>query len=283
MTGFTIGYDCTHANLAAVPKGAQLAGYATGIGSGIPWTAADWAAHPGAIRIAQSASLATDEAVHADVLDVEAGAATISECAPWARDAMAAFARGARPGQRHPAIYFSASNVHAVVNALISGGVTSGVGLWIANWNLTQAQAVADVLAGAGPFPVIGVQFRNAGPYDCDIWSSSWLADVSRPAAPAPPPPPPASAYPVPAGVTASVRPNVTITWEPGAPLSPHWRVQVVRDAGGKPGGDAAHEVTSMVTVLPHVSLTMPGPGIYWARVQAAGDSPFTAWERFTA
>jgi hypothetical protein len=105
-----------------------------------------------------------------------------------------------------------------------------------------------------------------------------------RPAAPVtPPPPPPASQYPVPAGVVDAVRPNVTITWEPGTPRSPHWRVQVVRDAGGKPGSDPASEVTSMVTVLPHVSLTLPGPGAYWRRVQAAGDSPFTAWQEFTA
>jgi hypothetical protein len=282
MTGFTIGYDCTRANLPSVPRGAQLAGYATGIGSGIPWTAADWAAHPGAIRIAQAASLPADEAVHADVLDVEAGAATISECAPWARDAMASFAAVRRPGQRRPAIYFSASNVHAVVNALIAGGVTSGVGLWIADWNLSQAQAVADVLAGAGPFPVIGVQFRNAGPYDCDIWSSAWLADVSRPTAPAPPPPPPvsASSYPPPSHLSQTVQPiPVHFGWEPGTPLSPHWRWQLVHWAGGKPG----EVVASDVATSPHFAVTVPGPGEYAWRVQAAGDSPFTGWRVFTA
>lgn len=280
MTGFTIGYDCTHANLASVPKGAQLAGYATGIGSGIPWTAADWAAHPGAIRIAQAAALPADEAVHADVLDVEAGAATISECAPWARDAMAAFAAGKRPGQRRPAIYFSASNVHAVVNALIAGGVTSGVGLWIANWNLTQAQSVADVLSAAGPFPVVGVQFRNAGPYDCDIWSSSWLADVSKAATPPPPTPPVTSSYPVPSRLSQAVQPiGVRFSWEPGTPLSPHWRWQLARWAGGKPGEVVATDVVTS----PRASAVVPGPGEYAWRVQAAGDSPFTGWRVFTA
>jgi len=192
MTGFTIGYDVTHANLPHAPAG-QLAGYATGVGADVRWTAADWAAHPGAIRIAQSPVLATDEAALADVLDVESMAATLSDCAPWARDAQASFAARRRPGQRRPAIYFSAFNVHNVVNALIGGGVTSGVGLWVANWSLGEAQAVADVLNGAGPFPVIGVQFRNDGAYDVDIWSAAWLADVSQPAAPVPPSPVPPS------------------------------------------------------------------------------------------
>jgi hypothetical protein len=284
MTGFTIGYDCTRANLPSVPRGAQLAGYATGIGSGIPWTAADWAAHPGAIRIAQAASLPADEAVHADVLDVEAGAATIGECAPWAMDAMASFAAVRRPGQRRPAIYFSASNVHAVVNALISGGVTSGVGLWIADWNLSQAQAVADVLAGAGPFPVIGVQFRNAGPYDCDIWSSSWLADVSK-AAPKPPPPPPPPApgrLPAPAGVSVSPHRFVNASWgqvtHAGVPVA-RYRAELAK---GTPDHPVLPPFYGKLVDGTHLADVVIPEGPVVIRVKAADpatDGEFTAWK----
>lgn len=190
-TGFTVGFDCTHANLAAtvraVPAGSQLAGYVTG-SPDIAWTAADWHAHPDAIRIDQSpANTAADET--ADVLDVEAGAGTLADCAPWAKAALASFARAARPGQRRPAIYASAGNITNVVNALVAGAVTSGVGLWVANWNLTQAQAVLDVLNASGPYPVIGVQFTDApGFFDADIFSTAWLHDRSGTTPPVPRP-----------------------------------------------------------------------------------------------
>jgi hypothetical protein len=181
-------FDCTHDNIGHLPHG-RAAGYSTGSGTHIRWTAADWAAHPGAVRIDQdpAASDAT-----ADVLDVEAGAATPASVPAWAIRAAASYAKAARPGQRRPAVYMSRSMVTAVVNALIAGGVTSGVGLWIADWDKTQAQAEAEVNAAAGPFPVIGVQYRNAGLYDVSVFSQSWLQEVSvtHPAAPPVPPGP---------------------------------------------------------------------------------------------
>ena len=142
----------------------------------VPWTAADWAAHPGAVRIDQDTA-ASDRT--ADVLDVETGAATIAECAPWAKSALADWRAGTRPGQRTPAIYASEASVTHVANALNAGGVTSGVGLWIANWNLDQAQAEALVTGASGPFPVIGVQFRDAGAYDVSVVSTAWLDAIS--------------------------------------------------------------------------------------------------------
>jgi hypothetical protein len=45
----------------------------------------------------------------------------------------------------------SQSRVTEVVNALIAGGISSGVGLWIAHFGLTQAQATAMVLNASGP------------------------------------------------------------------------------------------------------------------------------------
>jgi len=169
-------YDATHAGIASLPPG-QHAGYATGTGT-VPWTAADWAAHPGAVRIDQSpVNTALDELC--DVLDMERGAATIADCAPWAEGAAANFAAARRPGQRHPAIYMSLSNVTPVVNALVTAGITSGPGLWIANWNLTEPEARALVAFAAGPFPVIGVQYGTRGDYDVSVFSAAWLAAVS--------------------------------------------------------------------------------------------------------
>ena len=177
------GYDATHAGLPAVPGGAQVAGYSTGTdGSNgtvpILWDAADAAAHPGWIQIDQSPDLtALDE--QADVLDIESGAATNTECAQWYTAALANYQSAARPGQRWPAIYTSLSNVTALVNQLIADGVTSGPRLWVAHWGISLAQAEGILSSSGGPFPIIGVQYQNGADYDYDVWLSGWLDAVS--------------------------------------------------------------------------------------------------------
>jgi len=181
-------YDAIRVNAGFLPPG-HAAGYTTGSGI-VPWSAAEWAAHPGAVRIDQDPS-ASDKT--ADVLDVESGAATIGDCAPWCEAAAASYAAARRPGQRHPAVYCSQGNVTAVVNALAGGGIKSGPSLWIANWNLTAAEATAVVEAAAGPFPVIGVQYGNRGAYDVSAFSVPWLDAVSGDPAPAPHPAPAAN------------------------------------------------------------------------------------------
>lgn len=195
---YVIGYDAIRVNIPHLPAGARAyAGYSTGSGD-VPWTEPDFAARATSLgpclRIDQdpAASVPT-----ADILDVERGAATVQDCAWWVKRAQAHFSAGTRPGQRRPAIYMSASVVPGVVNALISGGVTSGAGLLVANWSLTRAQAVADVLAASGPFPVIGVQWSDAGLYDVDVFSLAWLAGQSGKPAPVPPPVPVPPSVPV--------------------------------------------------------------------------------------
>jgi hypothetical protein len=179
-------FDAIHDNISHLPKG-QAAGYSTGSGTGIRWTAADFAAHPGAVRIDQDA-IASDPT--ADVLDVEEGAATLADCAPWVKRARACYAAASRPGQRRPAIYMSRSQVTPVVNALITGGIKSGVGLWVADWMHSKAEASGEVETTAGPFPVIGVQYDNAGPSDISMFSAQWLKEVSVASDPKPPVPP---------------------------------------------------------------------------------------------
>jgi peptidoglycan hydrolase-like protein with peptidoglycan-binding domain len=178
-SGITLAYDVTAGNYAHVPAG-QRAGYVTGSG-GVPWTPAMWAANPGAVRIDQSpVNTPLDEL--ADVIDFENGAAVLSDLARWVLAAQANFARGARPGQRKPAVYCSASNATAAVNALVAGGVAGGVGLWFAHYGVPQASATASVLAGSGPFPCIGFQFSDlggGGTYDLDVFSAAWLAGQS--------------------------------------------------------------------------------------------------------
>lgn len=170
--------DAIHANVSHIPAGIQVGGYVTG-SADIAWTDADWKAHPDAIRIDQTPNATAWDAT-ADVDDYERGAVTLDELPRRAQARMLSFNKVTRIGQRRPAIYVSASNVTQVVNALNNGGVHSGIGLWIADWNLTDAQAVAEVMAASGPFPVIGVQYANGQFYDHDVFSSAWLSAKSH-------------------------------------------------------------------------------------------------------
>jgi hypothetical protein len=175
------GADVTGSNLAHLPAGfAVLAGYSTG-SEGIPWSEAQWAEHPDAIRIDQSPA-DTPAGETADVLDVEGGAATFADCAPWALAAQASYAKAARPGQRHPAIYASQDNLTPVCNALAAARVT-GVGLVVADWNDTKDAAVAVLQASSGPYPVVGVQYADEGLYDLDVFLASWVNARSAKAA----------------------------------------------------------------------------------------------------
>src|SRR5690242_2475474 len=117
-----LGYDATHANIGHLPKG-QAAGYITG-SAGIQWTDADWAAHPGAVRIDQSPVITAGD-VRCDMVDLEAGAVTLAELAAVVRDAQQAYKAGLRPGQRWPGVYCNRSTVTPAVNALAAGGVLS--------------------------------------------------------------------------------------------------------------------------------------------------------------
>ena len=181
------GADATGSNMSHLPAGfGVIAGYCTGSG-GVPWTAEQWAAHPDAIRIDQSpVDTPADET--ADVLDVENGAATYADCAPWALAAKASYAKATRPGQRHPAIYASQASLTPVCNALAAAGVT-WVGLVVANWNDTKDAAVATLQASSGPYPIVGVQYADEGLYDLDVYLASWVNTRSAKAKPAAPVP----------------------------------------------------------------------------------------------
>lgn len=177
MSGITAVFDVTGANFGQQPAG-QLALYVTGSG-GVPATAAQLNAHQDAVLIDQTPASGQWDS-KADVDDYENGAVSIDELAPRAKERMASYNNVVRVGQRRPAIYASASNITPVVNALIKGGVNSGVGLWVANWSLTEAQAIQDVINASGPFPIIGVQFHNAGAFDISLFSTAWLNDRSH-------------------------------------------------------------------------------------------------------
>lgn len=174
----TTVYDCTGSNVGAfkVPPGVLLAGYVTGSGD-VPWTDAQFSRAPNAVRIDQSpVNTPADET--ADVIDMENEAATLDDLVPWVHAARTNFALATRPGQREPCIYMSESRETDVVNALIAGGITSGVYLWRAAE--MKAKDAASVLQQAGgPFPIVGVQYEFNPTYDVSLFSSAWLNHVS--------------------------------------------------------------------------------------------------------
>lgn len=271
-----IAYDCIHANIGRAPAG-LLAGYTTG-SSDTKWTDADWAAHPGAVRIDQDPA-ASDST--ADVLDVENGAATLTDIVPWSKRALAAHRAGTRPGQRSPVIYASASNLTPIANTLTGAKMDDGsVGLFVANWNLNQSQAVAGVAAASGPFPVHGIQFTDAGNYDIDIFSAAWLNAMSQ-APDAPQASPTNSATPAPTGLSQSVRATgwaVTCTWnEVKGETSYHFQLESYKKGFGWVIGldERVSDPANTVAVAPATQ--------YRWRV-AAGESGYTwpAWQEFT-
>lgn len=184
MTTPVTVYDCTGKALPAltIPPGVLMAGYITGSGD-VPWTDSQLAAHPDAIRIDQAAvNTPFDET--ADVYDLETNAGTLAGLAEWVHNAWTSYRTGKAPGQRTPCVYQSLSNVTDTVNELLKNGITNGVNLWVAGtmtWH-----AAADLVAAAnGPFPIVGVQYEFNENFDVSVFSSDWLANVSK--APAPP------------------------------------------------------------------------------------------------
>jgi hypothetical protein len=165
-------HDATTENFSSLPVG-MAAGYTTG--PDVAWTAAQFKAKPGAVRIDQDPA-ASDPT--ADVLDFESGAATLADCPRWAKAAAKNIAARKRLGQRRlPAIYMSKSNVTMVVNALIDNGITSGVGLWVASWSGSIPKGESAV-TDTGPFPIVGCQFDGGNFYDTSVFELSWLNDV---------------------------------------------------------------------------------------------------------
>lgn len=116
------------------------------------------------------------------------------------------------------------------------------------------------------------------GGASCDV-DEAMFADFGqwpRPAAV-----PAAPRYPVPSGVSVTPHPSLSIGWAAGSPRSPHWRVQVLLDDNGHPG--AVIGGGSLVVTEPHAVIPVPGPGRFWVKVQAAGDSPFSEPKPVTA
>lgn len=161
--------DATHRNVNSLPPGILAALYTTG-SPDIKATPDDFAKHPNAIRICQDHG--SDDT--ADILDVEDFAATPADTAIWVPKARHSFMTNKRPGQRWPGCYMPRSLITPVANALTNAGITD-VPLWIAHPGMPQTDAIAEIAAAAGPFPIIAFQIRFDTTTDLDVVSTQWL------------------------------------------------------------------------------------------------------------
>jgi hypothetical protein len=192
------GYDITSENYSLRPTapGFLPAFYSTGSAT-IKATSTMWKAHPTALRIDQ----ANGQDDTADIFDVEPGCYNAVSVVARVKVAMASYKAVKRPGQRWPAVYASRKGkpgygITDVTNALDAAGLhNQNIGLYIADWNNDRNQAIAEVsnsIPGVGnPYPVVGRQWRNVGPYDLDIFAEEWSINVATPALTAEAPPGP--------------------------------------------------------------------------------------------
>jgi hypothetical protein len=184
----TTVYDCIGAKLASltIPPGVLMAGYVTGSGD-VPWSAAQFAEHPTAIRIDQSPTdTPADET--ADMIDVEPQAGTIADVPAWVHGAWTSYQTGRRPGQRTPTVYVEESELTPVANTLEAAGITSGVNLFLSE-PMPEKAAIEMLSNTGGPFPLVGIQYEFGTDHDVSVVSTGWLNNVSH-TAPVPAPKP---------------------------------------------------------------------------------------------
>jgi hypothetical protein len=192
--------DAIRTNAGHLTKfnGAAVAGYVTGSGS-VPWTGAtfDLFPHKYKVRINQHDNA---PALLGNVFDVETNA--------WKLSDVVAAIEARHNANRHVSVYLSKANLPTLANELTSRKLVASI--WLANWDLTEAEARAAVEAASGPFPLVAVQFASPSSNpdtevpgaggtlkalgaDLSVASVPWLDAVAEvPVGQRPPQPPPA-------------------------------------------------------------------------------------------
>lgn len=181
-----IGYDAMSKNEHVLPADVMAAGYDTQAGGGtgfIAWTPEQYARHVKpypALHIDQNPGQAD---FTFDYMDVETGAIPASDIPALLTEARNAFQTGQRPGQRWPGVYCSLSLVAGIVTELQNAKITN-VPFIVAEYGISQADAVNRVATAQGPYPAVGYQFNDTafgGLADTNVWSVPWIANVSIP------------------------------------------------------------------------------------------------------
>lgn len=152
----TIMIDATHRNVGNVPVSTPtVAGYVTGTPD-IQWTPPDWNRfpHSGKLRIDQSPELAAYGSNAASVANIEQGAGTVSAFIGASKARL-------RLG-RMVWFYCDETTFGQVSAALRAAGMPlDKCGVWLANWNLSEAGAKAILGMTITGIRVIAVQWAS--------------------------------------------------------------------------------------------------------------------------
>lgn len=125
-------------------------------------------------------SIATDPKFNAEFLDVESGAAKVTDVGPW-------LDRMIGKGVYRPGIYCNASTMPAVKEAIESKWADA-IGnkwardryrLWVADWRMTPQNRPVKVLAGYDAWQFYGTE---TGPWDYSILAPNFFPDPKAPA-----------------------------------------------------------------------------------------------------
>jgi hypothetical protein len=148
--------DATVANARHIPPATpKVAGYTTG--ADVAWTAAEWNLfpHAGKVRIEQDPPARWP--LHADVLDVERGAAVPKDGPGWVGVRIAA-------GIEWSTIYASSDVLAATVDEFRKAGYSHYLGhvdAWLADWNLDEQEAAALIGTQVHGLTVRAVQWAS--------------------------------------------------------------------------------------------------------------------------
>ncbi len=152
----TLMIDAIQANAGNIPVSTpKVAGYVTGTPD-IRWTQSDWERFPdaGTVHIDQSPELAAYGSNAASVADIEAEAGTVS-----------AFVTASQSRLRLGRLlwcYGTETTISEVSAALKGAGIPLGrCGAWLANWNLSQAEANAALGTSIADIRIVGVQWAS--------------------------------------------------------------------------------------------------------------------------
>lgn len=206
----TIGVDALNIPVTT-PK---VAGYSTGTG-GVPWNAGEWNRFPHSGHIAIRQNMFAYSPWDADVLDVEHGACTPADAVKWTADRY--------HGRKwNSCVYIDKADVAALCNQLAQNGVPKQfVQLWIADWDLNEANAAMMLGTQVDGYEIVAIQWASptSNPHtvcpgdhlgrtlgelniDLSVTKPAWFAP---PVAPAPQPQPQPQPVPKPENLTASL------------------------------------------------------------------------------
>jgi hypothetical protein len=152
----TLMIDAISANVGNVPASTpKVGGYVTGTPD-IKWTAQDWARFPkaGTVRIDQSPGLSAYATNEGSVADIEALAGTVSSFVTASEARM-------RLG-RLLWCYVTESTLNEVAAALKDAGIPlDKCGAWLADWNMSEAEADAALGTSMAGIRLVAVQWAS--------------------------------------------------------------------------------------------------------------------------